>query len=54
MMLRHLGLDDHANRISQSVYKVIADGKSRTRDLGGNATTHEFTKAVLGEMENFA
>jgi isocitrate dehydrogenase (NAD+) len=26
MMLRHLGLDDHANRISQSVYKVIADG----------------------------
>jgi hypothetical protein len=26
MMLRHIGLDDHANRISQSVYKVIADG----------------------------
>lgn len=26
MMLRHLGLDDHANRISQSIYKVIEDG----------------------------
>lgn len=26
MMLRHLGLEDHANRISQSLYKVIADG----------------------------
>lgn len=25
MMLRHIGLDDHANRISQSVYKVIGD-----------------------------
>ncbi|KAF3006051.1 isocitrate dehydrogenase (NAD(+)) idh1 [Curvularia kusanoi] len=51
MMLRHLGLDDHANRISQSVYKVIADGAVRTRDMGGNSTTKEFTKAILGQME---
>ena len=27
------------------------DRKSRTRDMGGNATTHEFTRAVLGSME---
>jgi isocitrate dehydrogenase (NAD+) len=26
MLLRHLGLDDHANRISKAVYGVIADG----------------------------
>lgn len=26
MLLRHLGLDDHANRISQSVYRVIEEG----------------------------
>lgn len=26
MMLRHLGLDDHATRISQAVYGVIQDG----------------------------
>ncbi|KAL1793369.1 hypothetical protein ACET3X_008351 [Alternaria dauci] len=51
MMLRHIGLDDHANRISQSVYKVIADGTARTRDMGGNTTTHEFTRAVLNQME---
>ncbi|CBX90321.1 isocitrate dehydrogenase (NAD(+)) idh1 [Plenodomus lingam] len=50
MMLRHIGLDDHANRISQSVYKVIADGV-RTRDMGGNTTTNEFTRAVLNQME---
>ena len=25
--------------------------KSRTRDMGGNATTHEFTRAVLDHME---
>jgi isocitrate dehydrogenase (NAD+) len=51
MMLRHIGLDDHANRISQSVYKVIADGQVRTRDMGGNSTTNEFTRAILGQME---
>jgi isocitrate dehydrogenase (NAD+) len=26
MLLRHLGLDDHANRISKAVYAVIAEG----------------------------
>jgi len=51
MMLRHIGLDDHANRISQSVYKVIADGNVRTRDMGGNSTTNEFTRAILAQME---
>ena len=51
MMLRHLGLDDHANRISKSVYDVIAEGSHRTRDMGGNATTQEFTRAVLNAME---
>jgi len=49
MMLRHLGLDDHANRISKAVYDVIANGSPRTRDMGGNATTHEFTRAVLNQ-----
>ncbi|KZF24662.1 isocitrate dehydrogenase [NAD] subunit 1 mitochondrial precursor [Xylona heveae TC161] len=51
MLLRHLGLDDHANRISKAVYDVISEGKFRTRDLGGNASTHEFTRAVLDKME---
>ncbi|KAJ9663434.1 isocitrate dehydrogenase (NAD(+)) idh1 [Coniosporium apollinis] len=51
MMLRHLGLDDHANRISKAVYDVISEGKTRTRDMGGNATTHQFTRAILDKME---
>ncbi|ETN38709.1 isocitrate dehydrogenase [NAD] subunit 1, mitochondrial [Cyphellophora europaea CBS 101466] len=51
MLLRHLGLDDHANRISRAVYEVIGSGKSLTRDMGGNATTHEFTRSVLDKME---
>ncbi|KAI9814099.1 MAG: isocitrate dehydrogenase (NAD(+)) idh1 [Thelocarpon impressellum] len=51
MLLRHLGLDDHANRISKAVYGVITENKSRTRDMGGTATTNEFTRAVLDKME---
>ncbi|KAK4184171.1 hypothetical protein QBC35DRAFT_66898 [Podospora australis] len=51
MLLRHLGLDDHANRISNAVYSVIGEGQIRTPDMGGNATTHEFTRAILTAME---
>lgn len=39
------------NRISRAVYEVIGSGKAMTRDMGGNATTHEFTRSVLDRME---
>lgn len=32
MLLRHLGLDDHANRIARSVYAVISEGYVLFRD----------------------
>ncbi|CAG9952512.1 unnamed protein product [Clonostachys rosea f. rosea IK726] len=51
MLLRHLGLDDHANRISKATYAVIAEGKVRTPDMGGQSTTHEFTRAILDKLE---
>ncbi|PMD19773.1 NAD-isocitrate dehydrogenase subunit I [Hyaloscypha hepaticicola] len=51
MLLRHLGLDEHANRISKAVYDVISDGKVRTRDMGGESSTHQFTRAILDKME---
>jgi DNA-binding transcriptional LysR family regulator len=31
---------------------VLANTPIRTRDLGGSASTAEFTKAVLAELEN--
>ncbi len=52
MMLRHLGLDNYANAIAKAVYAVIAEGKVRTRDMGGNSTTHDMTKAVLDEIRD--
>jgi len=51
MMLRHLGLDESATRISQAVYAVIADGKVRTKDMGGDSATTEFTNAILQKLE---
>jgi len=52
MMLRHLGLDHYANRISTATYNVLAEGKTLTRDLKGTASTGEFTKAILKALEN--
>uniref|UniRef100_B8Q7S6 Isocitrate dehydrogenase [NAD] subunit 1, mitochondrial n=1 Tax=Lipomyces starkeyi TaxID=29829 RepID=B8Q7S6_LIPST len=52
MLLRHLGLDDHADRISKAVYAVLAEGKVRTPDLKGTSTTSDFTKAALEKMES--
>lgn len=47
MMLRHLGLHEQADRISQSVLRVCADGKCLTVDLGGQASTQEYQVEVI-------
>lgn len=31
--------------------KVLVIGECKTRDLGGNATTREMTRAILGQLE---
>lgn len=50
MMLRlSLGRDDDAARIEQAVESVIQGG-TRTRDLGGKATTASFGDAVLNAL----
>jgi isocitrate dehydrogenase (NAD+) len=50
MMLRHLNLDEHANRISSAVYDTIATNTAKTVDIGGTSTTQEFTKAVIAKL----
>uniref|UniRef100_A0A7S0VFD1 Isopropylmalate dehydrogenase-like domain-containing protein n=1 Tax=Polytomella parva TaxID=51329 RepID=A0A7S0VFD1_9CHLO len=50
MMLRHLGHMETAERIQGACLAVIAEGKYRTGDLGGNATTSDFTKAVIDKL----
>ena len=51
LMLRHLGENPAADRIQRALDSVLAGGAVRTRDLGGTATTSEFTAAVCAAME---
>lgn len=46
IMLDHLGDHETARRLDNAVNKVLAEGP-RTRDLGGTASTKEFTEAVI-------
>ena len=46
MMLRHIGEPEVADRIMAGLERVLAEGKVRTRDLGGTASTTEFTRTL--------
>jgi isocitrate dehydrogenase (NAD+) len=50
MMLRHIGQDDPAQRIERAIHQVYAEGRSLTHDVGGTATTEEFTDAVIAAL----
>ncbi|GAP61775.1 isocitrate dehydrogenase [Ardenticatena maritima] len=50
LMLRHLGEQEAADRVQRAVEQTIAEG-IRTRDLGGTATTSEFTDAVIARVQ---
>jgi isocitrate dehydrogenase (NAD+) len=51
MMLDHIGEQRRANRIREALGRVLTDGRVRTRDLGGEASTTEFTEAICAEVE---
>jgi len=50
MMLRHLGLDTLANSVAAATFEVINEAKVRTADMGGAATTSEFTAEVIKKL----
>jgi isocitrate dehydrogenase (NAD+) len=54
MMLYHMGKDDVAQRVRTALRQVIVNSKVRTRDLGGEATTTEFTDAIVAAIESGA
>ncbi len=49
LMLRHMGEGEMANRIMEALARVLSDG-IRTRDLGGAASTIEFTDAICRRL----
>ncbi|MDQ3949422.1 MAG: isocitrate/isopropylmalate family dehydrogenase [Gemmatimonadota bacterium] len=50
MMLEHLSESEHARRIRRALEGTIRDGQVVTRDLGGTATTTQFTDAVIARL----
>jgi isocitrate dehydrogenase (NAD+) len=50
MMLDHLGERPAARRIEAALHKVYREEKHATRDLGGAATTTQFTDAVIAAL----
>ncbi|XP_026727599.1 probable isocitrate dehydrogenase [NAD] subunit alpha, mitochondrial isoform X3 [Trichoplusia ni] len=50
MMLRHLQLNDHADRVQNACYEVLREGKSLTGDLGGNGTCSGYTNAIISKL----
>jgi isocitrate dehydrogenase (NAD+) len=51
MMLRHLGEAAAADRIEDAVRRVLGDGKVRTGDLGGTASTRQYADALIAAMD---
>lgn len=49
-MLKYLKLDDFAKNIERAILKTLTDGY-KTADLGGNATTTEFTDKIIENLK---
>ena len=50
MMLDHVGDHARATRIRNALETVIRDGRTVTRDLGGAASTDQFTDAIIAAL----
>jgi isocitrate dehydrogenase (NAD+) len=51
MMLDHVEQAETAERIRTALHAVVREGWSRTRDMGGDATTREFANAIVRALE---
>jgi isocitrate/isopropylmalate dehydrogenase len=50
LMLRHLSEDDAADRIERAVAAVLEEGRVRTPDMGGTATTREVAETIAARV----
>lgn len=52
MLLIHLGEKDAAHRLQSAVEAVYREGNHLTGDVGGSASTEEFTEAVINQIRS--
>lgn len=50
MMLRHLKLNSHADKIQSACFEVIKEAKYLTGDLGGKGKCSEFTNEICSRV----
>ena len=50
MMLDHIGRQDLSGRLCGAINKTLCEDKIRTGDLGGKASTKEFTDALIRNL----
>ncbi len=50
LMLAHIGERDRSRKLQRAIQAVYAEGKHLTGDVGGDASTAEFTEAVIAAM----
>lgn len=51
MMLRHMELTSHADKIERACFATIKQDEFRTGDLGGKAKCSEFTNEICKKIE---
>jgi isocitrate dehydrogenase (NAD+) len=51
MMLRQLNMKAEADRLETAIYGVLSKGEVLTRDLGGTATSKDFTDTVIATLK---
>lgn len=50
MMLRHMNLNEKADKIEQACFATIKEAKYLTGDLGGKAKCSEFTNSICDKI----
>jgi isocitrate dehydrogenase (NAD+) len=50
LMLAHIGEMEASYRLQRAIEAVYAEGRHLTGDVGGTATTDQFTDAVLSKL----
>lgn len=54
MMLKYMGLNDHARIIENSAYETIKESKCLTGDLGGTGKCSEYTNEICKKVSALA
>ncbi len=50
LLLRHLGETEAADRVTRALDRVLREGTTLPRDLGGKARTVELAAAIIAAM----